>query len=210
LKNAGKKDLRWANQLKKLIEKLDKLIFPDAPAKVLIRKASKRNFTATYTHQSRCGGNYYTVFAKNLCSGIREGGNELIFEKRKNGSIKILPPEKFIVPPIRTILVALACHEVRHRMQLHGKIKFLMQNLPESRQSPLLLESLSYITFLFTATRKEAAEKGARAQFIARSITDFRELDAMVLEIMVIHIFKPGDPLSKVLPLLELGTEQKP
>jgi len=95
-------------------------------------------------------------------------------------------------------------------MQLHGKIKFLMQNLPESRQSPLLLESLSYITFLFTATRKEAAEKGARAQFIARSITDFRELDAMVLEIMVIHIFKPGDPLSKVLPLLELGTEQKP
>ena len=98
MKNAGKKDLRWANQLKKLIEKLDKLIFPDAPAKVLIRKASKRNFTATYTHQSRCGGNYYTVFAKNLCSGIREGGNELIFEKRKNGSIKILPPEKFFCP----------------------------------------------------------------------------------------------------------------
>ena len=183
------------------------MIFPDSPTRVLVRKVSKRNFKTAYTHPMRYGGDYYTVFVKNLGSGIREGGNELIFEKRKNGSIKILPPEKFTTPTPRTILVALACHEVRHRMQLHGKIKFLMQNLPESRRSPLLRESLSYITFLFADIRKEAEKNGAGAQFIARSTTDFRELDAMVLEIMVMHTLKSGDPPSEVLPLLELGIE---
>ena len=183
------------------------MIFPDSPTRVLVRKVSKRNFKTAYTHPMRYGGDYYTVFVKNLGSGIREGGNELIFEKRKNGSIKILPPKKFTTPTPRTILVALACHEVRHRMQLHGKIKFLMQNLPESRRSPLLRESLSYITFLFADIRKEAEKKGVGAQFIARSTTDFRELDAMVLEIMVMHTLKSGDPPSEVLPLLELGIE---
>ena len=187
MKYSNKNYFGWALQLKKFIEKLDRIIFQNMPARVSIRKASKKNFKVAYTHPSRSGGggDYYSVYIRELGIDIEDGEEKLIMALQKSGRVKVLSPDKTPSPSPEAIIVSLAAHEVRHRMQQHKKIQFLLQNLPRKQSSELLKEAKSYVDFCFNVSRLEK--------------------DAMILETMVLHNFRPGDPLKKILPLIRLG-----
>ncbi|MBI4119353.1 MAG: hypothetical protein HY456_00715 [Parcubacteria group bacterium] len=198
-------DINLAFQLRDCIEKIDKMIFPASPTRVLVHEASKRNFRAMYTHHRPCGGDYYTVFVKGLHKSLnqeREAG--LFMAVKKDGSVEILR-HVCPFPSFTPILVAIACHEVRHRLQYNHKIKSLAQELPEDKKSELLHHSLRYVGLLFSEIRKDLRRSDERKRNRIKSATDRWEIDAVAVETMVLHTFRSGDRLRKVVPLLCLG-----
>lgn len=197
-----RKDLNLALRLKDCIEKIDKIIFPDCPSRVLIHEgASKRKFRATYTHPRSSGGDYYAVFAKGLDKSLSQEKKDALFMTvEKDGQVKILSrncPLNSFTP----LLIAIACHEVRHRMQYHRKIKFFAPDLPKGKRSNLLEYSLYYVKLLFDDVRKMSRKK----RYLLKLQTDRFEVDALTVETMIVHSLESGNP--EYIPLLRLGTE---
>lgn len=197
-----RRDLHLALRLKECIEKIDKIIFPDCPTRVLIHEgASKRKFRATYTHPRSSGGDYYAVFAKGLDKSLgQEKKDALFMTVEKNGQVKILShncPLNSFTP----LLLAIACHEVRHRMQYRRKIKFFAQDLPKKERSKLLEMSLYYVKLLFDDVRKTSRKK----QYLIKLQTDRFEADAVTIETMILHSLGSGN--QAYIPLLQMGTK---
>lgn len=204
VKGLKKKDIDLALRLKNYIENIDKIIFPNFPARILLcRKASRRNFKATYTLPSG-GGDYYTVFVKGLHKNlVQEKEAGLVMTVKKDGRIKILPHSR----PLHSftpLLIAIACHEVRHRMQSYGKIKFFTQELPKEKRSKLLEYSLHYVEILFNILRKDSKRSNKKKQNLVKSQTSRSEVDAMTVETMILHSL--GSDNQTYIPLLRLGT----
>lgn len=197
-----RKDLNLALRLKDYIEKIDKIIFPDCPARVLIHnKASKRHFQAMYTHPRLSGGDYYTVFAKGLHKYLDSENKDILFiDVKKDGHINF-PSHLRSLNSFTPLLLAIACHEVRHRMQCHHKIKFFVQDLTTKEKSKLLEVSLDYVKLLFDEVRKTSRKK----QSLIKLQTDRHEADAVTIETMVLQNLGSGN--QEYIPLLQLGAK---
>lgn len=200
------KDMDTALWLKDYIEQIDRLIFPENPTRVVVHEdASRRNFRAMYTHPRPGGGDYYSVFTKGLYQSLsREWQDGLLMVVGENGCVEIIQQNR-IVPAQRQVLIAIACHEVRHRMQLLRRIKFLAQDIPEGHRSELCRHSLHYVELLFKEVKKGIKYSNRIKQHRIRSMTNRYEIDATTIETMVLHSIQVGTSLTRVVPLLSLG-----
>lgn len=201
-------DIDLALRLKEIVEQLDAAIFPDAPARVRIHHASQGGFRAMYTHPRSGGGDYYTIFAKGLRKGLnQERSDGPLMVIKKNGGIKILErdrPFSSLMPP----LVALACHEVRHRMQFRRKVKYFAQQLRWDEPTELLRLSALYVERLIAVVKEGSRPSRPKQRKRAKEIASRPEVDAMIIETMALHSFRPRNWLRAVVPILLLGTKE--
>lgn len=198
-------DIDIAFRLKDMIEALDGAIFPKNPTRVRIHPASKRDWYAMYTLPRSIGGDYYTIFAKNLRENLKERAGERVMVLRKSGSVASFTNSchsHSLIPAIACI----ACHEVRHRMQFRGKVRCFAQQLRQDESTELLKESTRYVHILCDILKKEGKRASSQRQNRIKNMTSRCEVDSMIIETMILNGMRPGDGLDKIIPILLLGT----
>ena len=203
-----KQDINLAFRLKDAIEKLDAAIFPEKPARVRIHPVSERKYLAMYTHPHSHGGDYYTIFAKGLHKNrSQEKSNGPVLAVKRDGCVEFLGRSRPFSSLSPTI-VALACHEVRHRMQALGRIKYVAQQMRWDEPTELLRMSALYVDHLLAVIKADSRPSRPKQWKRAKEIASRPEVDSLIIETMAVHSFKPGDHICDVVPILLLGTKE--
>lgn len=190
-----------ASRLQEFIKKIDGIIFPENPARVLIHVRSERN-CAMYTRMRNTRNDYYSIFAKNLLAAYPQE-KEMMFRICRNGRVRIFKNRSL---SLNAYLMGIACHEVRHRLQYRGEVKSFAQDL-SNKKSKLLRYSAYWIEIYFATIKKKARTSAARKRL--RLTINRRERDAAIIETMIAHNFEFDNSIRKAIKLLLLGTNKK-
>lgn len=145
--------------------------------------------TASATHNDMCDNGayyepselepeYYGVFAQGILNRLerhRDGRNIFLVNVLRK-------------PPVDLdwILLSLACHEVRHRLQYHQKAKMkFFKNKKQRTPDHVLQFIINFTHNYFRGLRQKLYTGGARRAIINRYTGD-REFDSHVVELLVL------------------------
>lgn len=184
------------------------MIFPENPARVLVSPASICA-RARYTNPHRDGGgDYYTVFVKDIHKICVRDEQRKSRIKISRGMSRVLVRPVSLPVSLTVFLVAIACHEVRHRMQFHHRIRYYAWRLLKMEPDDMLKLSARWVRCLFDVLRDDSKRASPEKQRRVKRETNSMEFDAMTIETAVINTLKSDRSLEKVIPILQFGTQE--
>jgi hypothetical protein len=210
LKESGAKDedINTALALKEKIEEVDKLVFPDNPCWVRISHRPSVD-TEGYEGALACCNfglvDFYTIFAPDLDEAVKEiRDNTVVFvENSNNGFDPMRPNEKL---PIEAVMVAIAAHEIRHRIQKREK-PLLFKPMSAKKFGSDIVANVRYMTKLIFNDRKEQYRSQGKSRNHSRIMTNSREVDANVVGMLALHIYIRNNSLEDVATTVRFGVK---
>ena len=202
-KGIRKRGIDTALALKRSIGKLDKKIFPRAPASIQVsHRESKGRYFATYRS---IPSDLYTIFAANLDAKFGEEGEEkegILLFVEKDGILELADDTRDV--SLESVIASMAAHEVRHRVQKHLKPGLFEPALVREFNLDLLANVRFVAGLLFREMKERYMREKQNKGYIKARINRI-EFDATVVQIMALQIFHRSHSLEELVPLLYAG-----
>lgn len=182
----GREAIKMALQLMVRISALDRRIFPENSATFCFaRKRHKFGYIAgfvrpiKYNHERT-----YTIFMPDLEANLRreKKAKRVLLKKESRGY-----RAKLISYTWEELLISIASHEVRHRVQSEHSLKRFSPRSIGSFDDPLLRAIISFTKTEFEERRKIYLRDGKSGRFISDRLSR-KEFDASVIERLVLHM----------------------
>ena len=199
-KGIRKRGIDTALALKRSIGKLDKKIFPRAPASIQVsHRESKGRYFATYRS---IPSDLYTIFAANLDAKFGEEEDGILLFVEKDGILKLADDTRDV--SLESVIASMAAHEVRHRVQKHLKPGLFEPALVREFNLDLLANVRFVAGLLFLEMKERYVMEKQSGGYIKARINRI-EFDATVVQIMALQIFHRSHSLEELVPLLYAG-----
>lgn len=200
----SERDAKMATTLVSLIRWFDARIFgPHDIAPVLLSR-QRLNLLAAYQCLPDGSASRYVVFTHNITqSVVRDARASQFFICRTSGELRIFPSSA----SVPEYLIAIAAHEVRHRLQQSGVIRKMFSRIEQSGASDRLLRLLWNTGKARHQNRiKRLFDAGRDARLIANE-TSKEEFDARLVEQMVMHRYHACETDDELVNLVLIEPE---
>ena len=185
--------------LRSLIIFFDSRVFSKPIPIRLCRKTSKSypDDMAGYSQKTKKHEEHYIIFISNVNGFMRHEC------RLKNIANLLVGKSSYEDCPYSSkdeVLIRIAAHEVRHRLQYHSTKKFYRSHI-HSVKHPFLREAIRWVGLLFKEDAKIYREKGKSQKFICHRINPL-EFDARVIECCIAAAVHGKEILGKDIHLL--------
>jgi len=147
----------------------------------------------------------YVVYAKGITDNILKTVSK-IPEMDFDGN-PVANYDSWEKPTLEEILVSVASHEVRHRLQRHELSMIRPEDVGDMEDSPLK-GIVEYVGLLFEEERRQYEEEERSEEYIDHK-TNSLEFDARVIEIMILINLHSGADREELQRLLKLQVDHK-
>lgn len=198
LRESGAKetDINTALALKKKIEKLDRIVFPGNHCWVHVSHRSPENEDGDGLACCSLGPfDFYRVFVPNLAKSVKEHGN--IISVFMGGNKKVFTFD--------TILVSIAAHEVRHRVQKRSKPRFFKVKSAKKFDTDVIANIRYLAKILFDEEMSRCRREGRNNDYV-QTVAGPSEVDAKIVEMISLHVFNHNHSLEDVALMVKAGT----
>lgn len=193
----NKSEINTILRLRNLIIFFDDRVFSMHIPIRLISGTTNRTDVACYGPKTKKQEEHYGIFIPNIKKFMRaERRNRNIIDfLTRNSSYDDCPH-----PLNDEILIRVAAHEVRHRLQKHSIRKFKRMHV-HSVKHPFLRKVIRWVHLLFVEDAKIYREEGKSKKFIRHKINPL-EFDAKVIECCIEAVVQGKEILGKDIHLL--------
>lgn len=207
LRERGQKedDIRSAIGLAFWLERLDSKVFPGKALEIRFCRGQSRNgATASYHHREK----FYRIFVPGLCRKMRGYWQLALVYITKNGNISYpvsrINKRKLIT--LEEVMCFVAAHEVRHRRQRMPNFTGFNARYPR-------LEGTTWDIYRKLVRKRRVTEKDMLALELSvqrdikkesKEKMPMRELDAKVIENLVLDLAHIGRSIARVIAAIKL------
>lgn len=188
-------DINAAIILKRFIKKIDSSIFPKNPCKVYAfplghyAKIGKAIASYSWLSTNDNESELYVIFARDLAESVR----------------RRMLPKKFRRISLKKLLVAVAAHEVRHRVQANKKPKMFRPE-PKPKSDNDTVGNIIYAMKLIFDKARSEHKRRKRSKYYIKAATGRTEFDASIIEKLTLFLLINKSPLKNIIHLVKSGT----
>ena len=184
-----KENIKIAFEIAERIKTLDRIIFPEKPRPFcFVLKESHPGQSATYgPDKADDEERSYSIILENLSKNLIE--EKMVVRGRKY--------------TWEELLMALAAHEVRHRLQFNSSIRRFSPEAANSVDDRFLRDVIRLVGLEFNRKRQILNERGATKEYIEH-VLDPLEFDAEVIEKTVAHKVHEKAPLDEIISTIQM------
>lgn len=202
-KGIEKEKIKMAFRLMERIKSLDRIIFPENPRpfRFIIKESHSGQSVAYGPDSVDEGDRFYFIILENLSKNLTEekkNSRLMVVRKRKIREQSKLPRYTW-----EELFMAVAAHEVRHRVQLNFSIKRFSPEVASSVDDQFLQDVIKLVESEFNWKRQILINKGKTKKYIEDTLGPM-EFDAEVIEKVVAYKVHKKAPLDEIISTIQM------